>query len=183
MRFLAGLVVVGLVGCESPRRTAPDAASTEDAATDGSVACRRLASPHPNPVSSGSASIVPFTTTGTTPAGSLDDVRYLGVAYVNGDCGDSYLLDLYRTSQSSDYEAVVQIQIRFPFTEVSPGTIAASAIDFSCATSEQVRFEVTHIDPPQAPEPLRIAGRVTVNDGAWNLDFTLDATTQIATCI
>lgn len=133
---------------------------------------------HASPVSTGSASFVPFTTTGTTPAGSLDDVRYLGVGYLDGDCGNNYLLNL----AADDYEVVLQIQISFPFTEVTPGTIAASAIDESCATN-QVRFEVEHIDPPQAAQPLRIAGRVMVNDGAWNLDFTLDATTGISTCI
>lgn len=121
-------------------------------------------------------------TTGTTPAGSLDDIRYLAVGYVNGFCEAGFDLRMYRTNEL-DEDGVVGVFI--PADSHSPPTqVIAATAQVSSGSTDQVRFEVTHIDVPQGSyRPLRIAGRVTVHDGAWNLDFTIDAMTEPHTCL
>jgi hypothetical protein len=194
---LAAVALVLLAGCENARRTAPDATIADAVATDDAVPPNPGATCFP----SGSAaprqpelvaaiddSLVPFTTTGTTPAGSLDDIRYLGISFLGGDCLPAYNLVLYRSieSGSNTYpDAVVFVAIPFPFTELSPGTVAAHAwlySDYDGTCTDEVRFEVVHLDPPQ-DGPMRIAGRVVANDGAWNLDFSIDATAVPINCI
>jgi hypothetical protein len=134
-------------------------------------------------IDAGDPSLMPFATTGTTPDGSLDDVRYLRVSYMTGFCQPGYYFDLFATAGS---DPVVVVQIPHPFMELSPTTVAAIAwlpSDFYSKRTDQARFEVVQLDTPAPSQPLRVAGRVTVNDGAWNFDFTVDATTEQFNCI
>ena len=130
---------------------------------------------------------IPFTTTGTTPAGSLDDVQFMSIRFVGGHCPGVYDLDLHRTNVDGD-KAVARFSVMTPWdpTEPPTGTIAASGC-VQNAKSEQGSFEIVHLDAPgpDATEPhvLRIAGRVTINMGGWNVDFTVDAMTTHYVCL
>jgi hypothetical protein len=113
-------------------------------------------------------SLVPFTTTGTTPAGPLDDVRFIRVGFLAGFCQAGYYATLYRTNELHD-EAVVVVFIPMDETMTEPptGTMAAEAwlgSDYTQRT-DQVSFEVVQVDLPSV-EPFQIAGRVTASTSA-----------------
>jgi hypothetical protein len=134
----------------------------------------------------GSVPLMPFTTTGTTPAGSLDDVQFIRISFMGGSCPGTYSLELYRTT--ADSIPVVRFDVTLPPNATQPptGTIAASACTLSGGT-DGVNFEIVQLDippiNPQQPTMLRIAGRMTINSGPWNVDFTVDATTPNAICL
>jgi hypothetical protein len=98
---------------------------------------------------------------------------------------------LYRTNLTSEFSPVVLVSILVPPGQTEPptGTIAAKVQLFdSDALADPASFEVGHFDllPPASGgyhDPLRIAGRVTANTGAWNLDFTFDALAPFVNCL
>lgn len=162
--------LAALVGCvpERDASSVTDAAVAVDAVPDAPI----------------DESLIPFTTTGTTPAGSLDDVRFMGVDFLDGFCPPGYTVRLYRTNQPSQVP-VVRFEIPIPVeaTEPPTGTVVATAWLYNVSqTSSQVAFEIVHVDIPPT-EPLRIAGRITASSGGWNLDISIDANTERLTCI
>lgn len=134
MRRLALAFAVGaaLLGCDPPDRgntldsgnTLPDASG----ATDGAIVDPER---------------MPFTTTGTTPAGSLDDVQFMSVRFIGGNCPGTYYLKLYRTDDPGDSE-LVTFDVTLPpnTTEPPTGTIMAEA-QAGGVTTDEVTFEIT----------------------------------------
>lgn len=185
MRRLAFVLLATLVGCASPERDG-GANATVDAAMP----------PTPLDASSGDAPVspsdierTPFTTTGSTPAGSLDDVHFMSVEYVGGHCPGTYYLKLYRTDAPED-QPVVTFDVTIPWTAARPvtGTLMANAYA-GATTTDAVRFEIVQLDSPhpddEGPQPatVRIAGRFTINAPGWNVDFNVDATTLHKICL
>src|SRR5262245_53398074 len=125
---------------------------------------------------------MPFTTSGSTPAGSLENVRFIGIRYLDGFCLPGYYIGLYATNDAYR-DAVVTV---FVPTELGAptGTVAASAWlgSDSQQSTNQVTFEVIRADVPP-PEVVHIAGRFVASDGAWQLAFSIDAQTERDTCI
>ena len=174
MRRLA-LVLLALVGCGSP-----DERGGVNVMVDA-------AAPGDATVSPIDAERTPFTTTGTTPAGSLDDIRFMSVEYIGGDCPGTYYLKLYRTDALEE-QAVVTFTVTIPprATEPPTGTITASA-QAGTSTTDEVSFEIVQLDAPPADDTqtmtVRIAGRITINTPAWNVDFSVDVTTPNKICL
>jgi hypothetical protein len=175
VRRLALVLLAALIGCGSPddggsSETAVDAATAGDAPLD--------------PIGAGRT---PFMTTGTTPAGSLDDVRFIEYQFVGGHCPGVYYVTLYRTDAPGELPSVL-FTIPIPPNAMQPptGTIMASA-QVGDDRTDQVRFEIVQLDLPPADDAqsatLRIAGRITISMGAWNIDFTVDATTPSRICL
>jgi hypothetical protein len=126
--------------------------------------------------------LIPFTATGTTPAGSLDEVRFMGVAFFGGFCPPSYIVKLYRTNRPLQVPVVgFEIPIDVDATEPPTGTLDAKA-SVDPQTSTQVAFEIVHVDIPPT-NPLRIAGRFIASSGAWDFDISIDAHTEPLICI
>jgi hypothetical protein len=159
------VVLVALAGCGTPGRDAPDAAV--DALPDAKIDELR----------------VPFTTTGTTPAGSLDEVRFIAINYLGGFC-NGYGVNLYRTNEAVE-DAIVEFHISTSeLTEPPIGTIGASARTGSVPLhrTDDVTFEVVHLDLPPST-PLRLAGRMYASTGAWLIDFTIHGQADLASCL
>jgi hypothetical protein len=121
---------------------------------------------------------------GTTPAGSLDEVRFIDIAFLTAFCQPGYYVDLYRTKEYFE-EAVVTVHIPIEprLTEPPTGSIMATAWpgeDYTQST-DAVSFAIVQLDIPPT-DPMRVAGRVTVATGAWNMDFTIDALTTPISC-
>lgn len=163
-----------VVGCDVPDRASganPDAVVLENDASGGGQT-------DPNRV--------PFSTTGTTPGGSLDDVRYMSVEYIGGNCPGTYFLRLYRTNAIEESE-LVTFWITIPLNAEPPtGTITGNA-RAGTATTKAVSFEIVHLDAPPSdivdPPTVRIAGRLTVDTSGWSVDFNVDATTTTKVCL
>jgi hypothetical protein len=129
----------------------------------------------------------PFTITGTTPAGSLDEVRFMSLAFIGGHCPGTYYLELYRTDAPEDH-AVAMFSVSNPPNATQPqsGTITASAWAVG-ATTDQGSFDIVHLDAPgpddTGPAMVRIAGRFMVNAPGWNVDFSVDALAPAYVCL
>jgi hypothetical protein len=130
---------------------------------------------------------VPFTTTGTTPAGSLEVVQFIEIYFIGGHCPGTYFLNLYATD--NPYElAVARFEITPPPKPAPPptGTIFAEAFAAGSSTN-QARFEIVQLDNPgpddMGPPTLRIAGRMTLSLDVWTVDFTVDSVIGNAICL
>lgn len=187
MRRLALVLLAALVGCGSPDADDARANAMFDAAqppTPSDAAGSGNAPPAPSDLER-----TPFTTTGTTPGGSLDDVRFMSLEFIGGYCPGSYYLRLYRTDAPED-QPVVTFDVTIPWTAARPvtGTLMANAYA-GATTTDAVRFEIVQLDSPhpddEGPQPatVRIAGRFTINAPGWNVDFNVDATTLHKICL
>jgi hypothetical protein len=171
------VLLAAVIGCGSPRdgSSNPDV----DAGTDAKVFLDAFVPP--------ASSRVPFTTTGTTPAGSLDDVQFIAIDFVDGGCPGTYHLLLYRTDHPSEVP-VVRFDVTLPASATPPltGTIMARAFA-GTASTDQVRFEIVQLDIPPAdetqPVTLRIAGRMALDLPPWSIDFTVDMLTSRYICL
>jgi hypothetical protein len=166
------VLIVALVACDpsDDRGSAgmADAATNDAAILDAAIDETRM----------------PFTTTGTTPLGSLDDIRFIEVGFLDGFCPSGYYVDLYRTNAPAEGPAVMFL-VPVPAELMQPptGTIAARAwLPSGTPSTDQVSFEIVHVDI-RPTEPLRIAGRMRASTGGWNIDFSIDATTRPLICI
>lgn len=174
------LVFLALVGCSSPDEDRGSANAMVDAATPSDATS---AGDAPSPI----AARTPFTTTGTTPAGSLDDIRFMSVEYIGGNCPGTYYLKLYRTDALEE-QAVVTFTVTIPPNATQPptGTIMASA-QAGAATTDEASFEIVQLDAPPPDDTqtvtVRIAGRITIDTPGWNVDFSVDVTTPNKICL
>lgn len=170
MRGCGVVLLVALIGCGTPERGNPDG-SDDAGAVDAAI----------------NESLLPFTTTGMSPAGSLDEVRYIGATFLDGFCSRSILVSLHRTNLVP-VNAMVWFLIDMPQDWSAPpptGTIDARAqIPFSTdpALEAQGRFEIVHVDLPPT-EPLRAAGRLRVEAEWWQVDFSFDLQASHHVCI
>ena len=164
------IVLLALAGCSSIESTGGrDAAVVIDAPRrDAGIDAERM----------------PFTTTGTTPAGSLDDVRFIEIDFLSAFCLPGYYVGLYTTNDLyAEAAATFYIPITSEVTQPPIGTIAASAWpgdDYDQRT-EDVSFAIVQLDIPPT-SPLRIAGRMTIGTDGWNVDFMIDAQVTAGSC-
>lgn len=160
--------VVVLVGCGVPERGSPDAGATADTGrADAAI----------------DESLMPFATTGVTPAGSLVDARFIGVQFRDGFCPRGLRVSLYRTNHLRQYP-IVYFEVPMPWESTEPptGTIDATAEILSPSDiMAPASFEVAHVDLPPT-DPLRTAGRMTVSTTGWQVDFSFDAEAEHLTC-
>ncbi len=177
MRRVALVLFAALIGCGSPDERG-DVNAMVDAATHDETDA---------PGISLDAERTPFTTTGTTPAGSLDDVRFMSVEYVGGHCPGTYYLKLYRTDAPEDGPvATFGVTIALDAPRPVTGTVAASGWAAAMMTDEGT-FEIVQLDAPLADDlqttMVRIAGRMSINTAGWNVDFEVDATMRNKICL
>ncbi|NVB79017.1 MAG: hypothetical protein HOV81_11515 [Kofleriaceae bacterium] len=183
MQRLALVLLTALLGCGSSdgdrggANAMADAATTVDATMPGD----------PPGVPPSTAARTPVSATGTTPAGSLDEARFMSVDYVGGHCPGTYYVRLYRTDAPED-QGFVMFIVSIPRNATQPptGTIGASAWA-GAAKTDDASFEIVQLDAPGPDDTqtltVRIAGRLTINTPGWNVDLDVDATTPANVCL
>jgi hypothetical protein len=155
-------VVVALAACGT--QTRPDQAV--DAAVDAEL----------------DPSLVPFTTTGTTPEGSLEFVQYIRAGFLDGFCPSGFLISLESTNVRYAYDdSSLHLHIPIDVGASPPtGRIAASAFLEMPGVerrTDEVYFDVEQVDLPAGQAMLRIAGRLGASSDGWSFDFGIDMVT------
>lgn len=168
--FGFGLGLVFLAACESPAREIPDAPPI-DGYPDAMVDTRMM----------------PFTTTGTTPIGTLDFVRFIGASYLDGFCPPGFYVDLQNTNEVYADRPNLTAWIPIAPPMVPTGRISTTlylrmGID-NVVETDQAFFDVEHVDLPSGTAMQRVSGRVTAASDGWNVDFAIDLLTTQTTCI
>jgi len=179
--FMAAMA--GLAGCESRRDALVDAGAAGDAAppgdarapVDGGLGAGEDAWVCTSPV------FTPATVTGTSPGGSLDGFRYAYAGFVTGFCPSSYLVNFTPDQVGPDCALVPWLQLAIDTKATGAGTHGASAsLPNLSLFTDQVTFEATTLDPPNATTP-HIVGRFVSHDPAWTFDIAVDVTSQFST--
>jgi hypothetical protein len=120
----------------------------------------------------------PLTVAGTSPRGSLDVFHYAYAGFVTGFCPDAYEINLMPTAtQPVCSTAWLQLAIYAPFTANGANVASASWPVWSDAMTNNVTFEATQLDAPDAM-PAHIVGRFVSHDPAWSFDIAVDLTSQ-----
>jgi hypothetical protein len=128
--WLGALVVVA--ACSSKPAEVPDAAVDADSCASTTLV------------------FTPVTVTGTSPHGPLDAFHYAYAGFISGDCPDAYLIDLTPTEQEPVCStAWLELAIYPPFAAGSNQASAALPI-YSDGMTQNVTFEATRLDTPDA---------------------------------
>jgi hypothetical protein len=186
MRRLTLVLLAALAGCGSPDEDDRGANALPDAG--GQPASHDATGTGDVPAPPSIDERTPFTATGTTPGGSLDEVQFMSLEFVGGHCPGTYELKLYRTDVPED-PAVAMFSVTIPWNTTPPstGTMAASAWAAGGATTDNASFEVEYLDAPgpddTGPATVRMAGRFTSHAPGWNVDFSVDATAAHMVCL
>jgi hypothetical protein len=155
--WLGALVVVA--ACSSKPAEVPDAAVDADNCAT-------------------TLSFTPVTVTGTSPRGALDIFHYAYAGYISGDCPEAYLINFTPTPTDPVCStAQLQLAIYPPFTANGSNMASASWPIWSDAMTQNVTFEATQLDLPDAMAP-RIQGHFVSHDPAWSFDIPVDLTSQ-----
>lgn len=117
----------------------------------------------------------PVTVTGTSPAGSLDDLHYAFAAFTS--CGPAYSITFVPTASAPQgLEPSLRLSIMWPFT--ATGTNRAQAFhEYPVAMTDKVTFEATQLDDLDAAPP-HIVGHFVANEDGWSFDIAVDLTSQ-----
>ena len=124
--------------------------------------------------------LTPIIVNGTSPGGSLDVFRYTYAAFVGGDCGDAYHVHFLPAAVDpvcASAPPVMEIDIVGPFSTTGTHRARALLITGTTSMTDEVTFEATQLDPPDALSP-RIVGRFVSHDAAWSFDIAVDLTSQ-----
>jgi len=127
----------------------------------------------------------PVTVTGVSPGGSLDVFHYAYAGFVTGSCPDAYVINFTPTELEPSCTPApwLQLTIFAPFTTTGTNQARASVTALHEETTDNVTFEATVIDPPDA-RPPHIVGHFVSHDAAWSFDISVDLTSRSATtCI
>jgi hypothetical protein len=158
-----------LSACSSP------APAVADAAVDVAVDTDPCASPYV---------FTPVTVTGTTPRGSLDifHYAYAGHTICGPEAGgDAYGVEFSPNQREPDCSSeILELWIFAPYS--TTGTSAAAAfitVEPSAVTdgTDQVTFEATQLDPPDATPP-HIIGHFVSHNPVWSFDIAVDLISQ-----
>jgi hypothetical protein len=156
------LWVAVAAACSNEHAQAPDAAVL-DAAAD----CTAL------------AASTPLTVAGSSPQGSLDGFHYASAVYIAGTCPAAYVITVTQDGldPACTREPSLVLTIFAPFT--APGSDRAEASVFAPqqVATDQVTFEATQLDPPDAATS-HITGHFVSHDPAWSFDISVDLASQ-----
>ena len=132
-----------------------------------------------------SSVFTPITVTGMSPGGSLDVFHYAHAGFVTGFCQDAYLINFTATEIEPPCAPApwLQLAIFAPFTTTGTNRASATLPALDQARTDNVTFEATELDPPDAMPP-HIVGHFVSHDVAWSFDIAVDLTSQSSTdCI
>ena len=130
----------------------------------------------------------PFSATGTTPAGPIDELKLIRARYLGEWCGYEYEIQIVRSLDidSAPEGPHLLLLFQFPKDTTSPqtGTFAARAkVEDETglvAYTEMVTLDAERVDPSGQAEP-HIVGRFVSSDPGWSLDFRVDVVSQYST--
>jgi len=132
--------------------------------------------------SCGDRALDPITATGSTPAGSLADYRYAWMYY---DCGGQYVIVLSHTVGGwyCSADRYMRISFDFPKDAMQSGSGSFPAMAYEAdrsvptlvvASTTQITFEATLVDPPPWTTPSHLVGRYVASTSDWSLDLPVD---------
>jgi hypothetical protein len=123
----------------------------------------------------------PVTVSGRSPQGSLDEFHYASAGFVTGFCPNAYVIDF--TPQQLDPTCTVapwfQLEVLAPFMSTGTNRAAATLSAERNSYTQQVTFEATQLDTPDAMPP-HIVGHFVSYDPAWSFDIAVDITSQFS---
>ena len=106
------------------------------------------------------------------------------ISFATGFCTHGYRINLYATKVLFE-DPLVQfiIPVADPPAPPPTGTTPVTAWPGSAygLRTETGSFEIVQLDLPTTSS-LRLAGRMLINMDAWNIDFVIDAMTDVHTC-